>query len=74
MISMKYTETYNDLRTEFGTLFHETFIRYRVIDTVLMRLVNGKVVLKSCDYGKKAEEEKLLGAIVKEPKPVNIIG
>ena len=61
------SETYNDLRTEFGTLFHETFVRHRVIDTVLMRLVHGKVVLKTCDYG-KTEEEHLLGAIVKEPK------
>ena len=63
------SETYNDLRTEFGTLFHETFIRYRVIDTALMRLVNNKVILKTCDLTKPPEEDKLLGAIVKEPKP-----
>ena len=61
-------ELHNDLRTEFGGLFHETFIPYRIIDTALMRLVHGKVALKTTDYGKR-EEEKLLGAVVVSPEP-----
>jgi DNA polymerase elongation subunit (family B) len=62
-------DLYDDLRTEFGALFHETFVRHRIIDTALMRLVNGKVVLKTTVYGKKPSEEKLLGAVVVAPKP-----
>jgi DNA polymerase I len=61
------TELYNDLRTEFGCLFHETFVTNRVIDTALMRLVNGKVILRTTQYEKEVEE-KLLGAIVVAPK------
>ena len=60
-------ESHNDLRTEFGTLFHETFVPYRIIDTALMRLVNGKVALRTVS-GEAPPEGKLLGAVVVAPE------
>jgi DNA polymerase elongation subunit (family B) len=60
-------ETYDELRKEFGLLFHESFVRNRVIDTALMRMVQGKVVLSTATYD-MVDEEKLLGAIVIKPK------
>ncbi len=60
-------ETFDELRKEFGLLFHESFVRNRVIDTALMRMVQGKVVLSTATYD-KVDEEKLLGAIVIKPK------
>jgi DNA polymerase elongation subunit (family B) len=60
-------DTYNDSRIEFGTLFHETFIPHRVIDAALMRLVSGKVILRTTQYDGTRNKERLLGAIVKEP-------
>ena len=60
-------ETYDELRKEFGLLFHEGFVRNRVIDTALMRMVNGKVVLSTASF-EKNDEDKLLGAIVIKPK------
>ncbi len=61
-------ETYDELRKEFGLLFHEGFVRNRVIDTALMRMVAGEVVLSTASYEKNSEEDKLLGAIVIKPK------
>jgi DNA polymerase I len=60
-------ETYNELRKEFGLLFHEAFVRNRVIDTALLRMTLGKVVLSTINYSEEAPE-KLLGAVVIEPK------
>jgi DNA polymerase elongation subunit (family B) len=62
-------ELYDDMRKDFGALFHETFVSYRIIDSALMRLVNNKVILRTTSYTpKKDSEEKLLGAIVQEAK------
>jgi len=63
-------ETFNDLRKEFGCLFHEVLMNYRVLDTALMRMVNGKIALNTSKRG-KTQKEKLLGAIVIKPKPGN---
>ena len=59
-------ETYDESRKEFGCLFHESFVRNRVIDSALLRMTHGKVVLGTPRYGEEASE-KLLGAVVKEP-------
>ena len=60
-------DTYNEARMEFGCLFHESFVRNRVIDSALLRMVNGKVVLNTPHYAGESSD-KLLGAVVKEPK------
>ena len=60
-------DVYDELRKEFGLLFHEGFVRNRVIDTGLLRMVNGEVVLSTVSY-EKEPEEKLLGAVVVPPK------
>ena len=64
-------ETYDEARKEFGCLFHESFVRNRVIDSALLRLTHGKVVLSTPRYGQD-NGEKLLGALVKEPEPADV--
>jgi len=61
-------EMFDDLRKEFGALFHEVLLNYRVLDTALMRFINGKVVLRTSFKAAK-NTESLLGAVVIEPKP-----
>lgn len=58
-------EMFNDLKVEFGALFHEILIPYRVLDTELLRFINRKYVLKTASKGKASS--KFLGAIVVEP-------
>jgi len=60
-------ETYDESRKEFGCLWHESFVRNRVIDSALLRMTHGKVVLGTPRYGQDTGE-KLKGAIVIEPK------
>jgi DNA polymerase I len=59
-------EMFNDLKVEFGALFHEILMNYRVLDTALLRFINKKYVLKTASKGKASS--KFLGAIVVEPK------
>jgi DNA polymerase elongation subunit (family B) len=59
-------DTYDELRKEFGCLFHESFVPYRTIDTALMRMIHGRTVLLTAGYGH--EESKLLGAIIIKPE------
>jgi len=61
-------ETFDDLRREFGGLFHEVLMNYRVIDTALMRFVNNKIALGTAQRGKK-ETGTFLGAVVIVPVP-----
>ena len=61
-------DQYDDLRTEFGALFQETFIRNRNIDAALMRMVNGKIALRTTS-GESPPDEKLLGAVVVALEP-----
>jgi len=61
-------EMFDDLRREFGALFHEALTTYRVIDTALMRFVNGRIVLKSVTKSTQEKDKKFLGAVVIEPK------
>jgi DNA polymerase I len=61
-------DNFDDLRTEFGALFHETFVRHRIIDTALMRLVSGKIALSTTNFSVE-KEGKLLGAVVVAPEP-----
>ena len=60
-------ETYDESRKEFGCLFHESFVRNRIIDSALLRMTHGKVVLGTPRYGQDTGE-KLKGAIVIEPE------
>ena len=64
-------ETYDEARKEFGCLFHESFVRNRVIDSALLRMTHGKVVLGTPRYGGETSD-KLLGALVKEPEPQDV--
>jgi DNA polymerase elongation subunit (family B) len=59
-------ETFDDLRVEFGCLFHEVLMNYRVLDTVLLRYINKKYVLRTASKGKN--EGRFLGAIVAKPQ------
>jgi len=59
-------EMFNDLRTEYGALFHEALINYRILDTALLRFVNKKYVLTTASKGKSGP--KFLGAVVVKPK------
>jgi len=61
-------EMFNDLRKEFGVLFQEVLLNYRVLDTALMRFINDKVVLRTSFKAAK-NKESYLGAVVIEPKP-----
>ena len=61
-------EMFNDLRIEFGALFHETLIPHRIIDTALMRFVNKRIALSTSRKG-KVDKSKFLGAVVIEPIP-----
>jgi DNA polymerase I len=61
-------DCYDDLRTEFGALFQHTFVRHMNIDSALMRMVNGKIALRTVS-GESPPEEKLLGALVVAPEP-----
>jgi len=61
-------ETFDDLRRVFGALFHEVLMNYRVLDTALMRFVNGKVALRTV-HRKKTKKKSFLGAVVIEPEP-----
>jgi len=61
-------ETFDDLRREFGALFHEVLMNYRVLDTALMRFVNNKIALGTAQRGKK-ETGSFLGAVVIIPIP-----
>jgi DNA polymerase elongation subunit (family B) len=63
------TDTYEDLQSEFGLLPQEVLVSNRIIDTALMRMVNGKIALKTTQFEKGEKEEKLLGARVVEPEP-----
>lgn len=62
-------EMFDDLRKEFGVLFNEVLLNYRVLDTALMRMVNGKVALRTAFKGQKTTTDKLLGAVVVEAVP-----
>lgn len=62
--------TYEDKQTEFGTLPSEVLTANRVIDTELLRMCHGEVILKTIQTDKTEKGEgKLLGARVVEPKP-----
>lgn len=61
-------EMFDDLRKEFGALFSEVLLNYRVLDTALMRFINNKIVLKTSFKAPK-NKESFLGALVVEPKP-----
>jgi DNA polymerase elongation subunit (family B) len=61
-------EMFDDLRREFGALFHEVLLNYRVLDTALMRFINDKIVLRTSFKAAK-NKESYLGAVVIEPKP-----
>jgi DNA polymerase elongation subunit (family B) len=61
-------DCYDDLRIEFGALFQNTFVRHMNIDSALMRMVNGKIALRTVS-GESPPEEKLLGAVVVAPEP-----
>jgi DNA polymerase elongation subunit (family B) len=61
-------EMFDDLRKEFGALFSEVLLNYRVLDTALMRFINNKIVLKTSFKAPK-NRESYLGALVIEPKP-----
>ena len=61
-------DVHEDLRTEFGTLFQHTFVPYMTIDAALMRMVNGKIALRTVS-GEAPPDEKLLGAVVVAPDP-----
>jgi DNA polymerase elongation subunit (family B) len=59
---------FDDLRQEFGTLFSEVLMNYRVIDTALMRMVNRQIALKTVTGEEKQTEDRYLGAVVVEPQ------
>jgi DNA polymerase elongation subunit (family B) len=61
-------EMFDDLRREFGALFHEVLLNYRVLDTALMRFVSGKIALSTA-FKARRNKEKYLGAVVVEPVP-----
>ncbi len=62
--------TYEDKQTEFGTLPSEVLTANRVIDTELLRMCHGEVILKTIQTDNTEQGEgKLLGARVVEPKP-----
>lgn len=61
-------EMFDDLRKEFGALFQEVLLNYRVLDTALMRFINGKIVLRTSFKAAK-NKESYLGAVVIEPTP-----
>lgn len=61
-------EMFDDLRREFGALFHEVLLNYRVLDTALMRFVSGKIALNTAFKAKKSKDS-YLGAVVVEPEP-----
>lgn len=57
---------YDTLRREFGCLFHEVLTSHRVIDTGLLRMVNGQTALGTVKI--KGAKGRFLGAIVIEPE------
>jgi len=61
-------DMFDDLRKEFGALFHEVLMNYRVLDTELLRFISGRIALGTSkkEHGKR---ESYLGAIVIPPKP-----
>jgi len=61
-------EMFDDLRREFGALFHEVLLNYRVLDTALMRFISGDIALGTAVKTKKSKDS-FLGAVVIEPTP-----
>jgi DNA polymerase I len=60
-------EMFDDLRREFGCLFQEVLMNYRVLDTALLRFINGKIALGTA-FKEPRNKESFLGAIVIEPE------
>ena len=58
---------FDDLRKEFGALFNEVLMNYRLIDTALMRMVNSKGLALRTVTGVERGEDSYLGAVVVEP-------
>jgi DNA polymerase elongation subunit (family B) len=60
---------FDDLRREFGALFHEVLMNYRVLDTALMRFIRGRIILGTSRHDKGEKKSSYLGAIVIDPVP-----
>ena len=58
-------DMFNDLRYEFGALFHEVFMNYRIVDTELLRFVSDSTALMTAKGNRP--EGKFKGAVVVEP-------
>ena len=58
---------FDDLRKEFGALFSEVLMNYRLIDTALMRMVQIKGIALRTVTGQEKGEDSYLGAVVVEP-------
>ena len=58
-------DMFNDLRNEFGALFHEVFMNYRIVDTALLRYVFDSIALKTAKGNRP--KGKFRGAVVVKP-------
>lgn len=60
-------DAFDTLRREFGCQFHDVLVRHRIIDTGLLRMVNGQTALGTVKV--RGAKGSFLGGLVIEPEP-----